>query len=388
MSETPAPPEEAAETAAAPAAAPVETPATTDAAAAPEAVSKESETGQALKEQELSIPALIEAGVHYGHQPGRWNPLMRSYIFGERNGTHIIDLDQTLPLLEEGLDFLRETTAAGGKVLFVGTKRQAQDSVMAEARRAGQYYVNNRWLGGMLTNWKTVKKSIDRYNQYLETLGSEDKRAELSKKEASRMQRAVEKYAKSLEGIRSMERQPDAIFIIDVGKESIAVQEAKRLHIPIVGIVDTNNSPRDIDLIVPGNDDALRAIDLYCVAAANACREGYDQHQQELVAQKRDKPAKQSADSGSATGRRVVEIKQQPRRGRNQSERSAGGGKSYSAGGGKDEGAPPKAAAPTESAPAAESAPPAAAAPAAEAAPPAAAAPAAEAAPAEGEKTE
>ena len=384
MSETPAPPEEAAETAAAPAAAPTETPApAVDAAAAPPnssaagaASSKESEIGQALKEQELSIPALIEAGVHYGHQPGRWNPLMRSYIFGERNGTHIIDLDQTLPLLEEGLDFLRETTAAGGKVLFVGTKRQAQDSVMAEARRAGQHYVNNRWLGGMLTNWKTVKKSIDRYNQYLDTLGNEDKRAELSKKEASRMQRAVEKYGKSLEGIRSMERQPDAIFIIDVGKESIAVQEAKRLHIPIVGIVDTNNSPRDIDLVVPGNDDALRAIHLYCVAAANACREGYDQHQQELVAQKRDQPAKQSADSGSATGRRVVEIKQQPRRGRNQGERSAGGGKSYSAGGGKNEGAAPKAAAPAEPAPAAA------------AAPPAPAAPATEAAPADGEKTE
>jgi len=365
MSETPAAPEEAAETTpAAPAATPeTAAAAPTDAAAAPEASSPsaagaESELGQALKEQEISIRSLIEAGVHYGHQPGRWNPLMRSYIFGERNGTHIIDLDQTLPLLKEGLDFLRETTAAGGTVLFVGTKRQAQASIMTEAKRAGQHYVNNRWLGGMLTNWKTVKKSIDRYNQYLDILGSEDKRAELSKKEQASMQRAVDKYAKSLEGIRSMERQPDAIFMIDVGKESIAVQEAKRLHIPIVGIVDTNNSPRDIDLVVPGNDDALRAIDLYCVAAANACREGYDQHQQELVAQRSSQPAKPAGEAGPASGRRVVEIKQQPRRGRGSrdGERS-GGGKSYSAGGDKEDAAP--AAAPA--APKAETAAPAAA---------------------------
>ena len=354
MSETPAPPTEAAETPAAPAATP-EAPAT-DAAAAPEAPAPsatESELGQALKEQELSIKALIEAGCHYGHQPGRWNPQMRSFIFGERNGTHIIDLDQTLPLLKEALDFLRETTAAGGTVLFVGTKRQAQASIMAEAKRAGQHYVNNRWLGGMLTNWKTVKKSIDRYNEYLETLGNEEKRAELSKKEQAAMTRAVEKYAKSLEGIRSMERPPDAIFIVDTGKESIAVQESNRLHIPIVGIVDTNNSPRDIDFVVPGNDDALRAIDLYCTAAANACREGYEQHQAELVSQRASQPAQPKAEAGPSTGRRVVEIKQQPRRGRNQGERSAGGGKSYSAGGDGPSGggkgdAPAKPAKPAE----------------------------------------
>jgi small subunit ribosomal protein S2 len=335
--------------------------------ATPESAEK-SETGselqQALKEQELSIRALIEAGVHYGHQPGRWNPLMRSYIFGERNGTHIIDLDQTMPLLTEALDFLRETTAAGGTVLFVGTKRQAAGSIMLEAKRAGQHYVNNRWLGGMLTNWKTVKKSIDRYNQYLDTLGNEEKREELSKKEQASMSRQVEKYAKSLEGIRSMERPPDAIFIIDVGKESIAVQESKRLHIPIVGVVDTNCNPRDIDLVVPGNDDALRAIDLYCTAVANACLEGSEQRQAELVAQHRDAPAKPKADPGSKTGRRVVEIKQQPRRGRGQGgERSAGGGKSYSAGSDKPEetAAAPKAAAPaTPPAPAAQAAPAAA----------------------------
>ncbi len=297
-----------------------------------------SELGEALKEQELTIRSLLEAGVHYGHQPGRWNPLMRSYIFGERNGTHIVDLDQTLPMLKDALDFLRETTAAGGKVLFVGTKRQAAGPIMIEARRAGQFYVNKRWLGGMLTNWKTVKKSIDRYNQYIEILGSEEKKAELSKKELSSMTRQVEKYDKSLEGIRSMERTPDALFIIDVGKESIAVQEASRLHIPIVGIVDTNCSPRQIDLVVPGNDDAIRAIDLYCTAAANACREGFEQHQAELIAQKKAAPTPARSESGPKSGRRVVEIKQQPRRGRSQG--SAGGGKSYSAGGTKGDDAP------------------------------------------------
>ena len=332
MSETPATPEAVTT--------PV-TPVTPASPAAPADSAKgdmKSELSEALKEQELSIRSLLEAGVHYGHQPGRWNPLMRSYIFGERNGTHIIDLDQTLPLLTEALDFLRETTAAGGKVLFVGTKRQAAGPIMMEAKRAGQYYVNKRWLGGMLTNWKTVKKSIDRYNQYIEILGSEDKKAELSKKELSSMTRQVEKYDKSLEGIRKMDRVPDAIFIVDVGKESIAVQEGSRLHIPIVGIVDTNCSPRKIDLVVPGNDDAIRSIDLFCTAAANACREGFEQHQAELVAQKKDAPAPTKSDSGPKSGRRVVEIKQQPRRGRSQG--SAGGGKSYSAGGAKGEDAP------------------------------------------------
>ena len=301
-----------------------------DTAAALEGVSQ---TAVLLKKQELSIHSLIEAGVHYGHQPGRWNPLMRHFIFGERNGTHIIDLDQTLPLFSDALGFLRDTTAGGGSVLFVGTKRQAQGSIMTEAKRAGQHYVNNRWLGGMLTNWKTVKKSIDRYNQYLDILGNDEKREELSKKEQSSMLRQVEKYAKSLEGIRKMDRPPNAIFVVDVGKESIAVQEAKRLNIPIIGIVDTNNSPRDIDFVVPGNDDALRAIDLYCTAVANHCIEGRESYQAELVAQRRDKPAPAASEAGSKTGRRVVEIKQQPRRGRGQGTGAAGGGKSYSAGG-------------------------------------------------------
>ncbi len=387
MSDTPATPE-AADPAAAAAPA-ISTPTTP---AAPEATqgtaattaeptpepTMESALASSSKEQEVSVRSLLESGAHFGHQPGRWNPLMKPYIFGERNGTHIIDLDQSLPMFKEALDFLRETTAAGGSVLFVGTKRQAAAPLMLEAKRAGQHYVNNRWLGGMLTNWKTVKKSIDRYNNYLEVLGSEEKREELSKKEQSSMQRQVEKYEKSLEGIRSMSRLPDAIFIIDTGKESIAVQEARRLHIPIVGIVDTNNSPRYIDFVVPGNDDAIRSIDLYCTAVANACREGWEQHQAALVSQRKNTPtADRSADAGNKTGRRVVEIKQQPRRGRGQGERSAGGGKSYSAGSDKPEDAP---ATPTVTVK-----PAAAAAPSKPAAAAAAATPAAPATPAKAE---
>ena len=327
------------------------TPATPAVPTDPNAVEAKSKLGEALKEQDLSIRALLEAGVHFGHQPGRWNPLMKPYIFGERNGTHILDLDQTLPMLKDALDFLRETTAAGGTVLFVGTKRQAAGPIMMEAKRAGQFYINNRWLGGMLTNWKTVKKSIDRYNQYIEILGSEDKKAELSKKELSRLTRQVEKYDKSLAGIRSMQRVPDAIFIVDVGKEAIAVSEGSRLNIPIIGIVDSNCSPRKIDFVVPGNDDAIRAIDLFCTAAANACREGFEKHQAELVAQKKNAPEKAKAKSDAApkSGRRVVEIKQQPRRGRGQG--AAGGGKSYSAGRAEGGAAKSKSIAPAASEP-------------------------------------
>ena len=342
MSETPATPEAASESS---------SPAPTSPAAAgspaPAAQAGQSALQKALKEQDLSVRALLEAGVHFGHQPGRWNPLMRSFIFGERNGTHIIDLDQTYPMMLEALDFLRETTALGGSVLFVGTKRQAAAPIMTEARRAGQHYVNNRWLGGMLTNWKTVKKSIDRFNSYLAILGSEDKKAELSKKELAAMMRQTEKYAKSLDGIRAMERPPAAIFIIDVGKEAIAVQESKRLNIPIVGVVDTNCSPRDIDFVIPGNDDAIRAIDLYCTAVANACLEGYEKHQAELVARRASAPPEAKSESGPSTGRRVVEIKQAPRRGRPSS--SAGGGKAYTSGGGAREEKEPSAPTPAAS---------------------------------------
>ena len=314
----------------------------------------------------LTIPSLLAAGIHFGHQTRRWNPKMRSCLFGERNGIHIIDLDQTLPMFKEALDFIRETTAEGGSVLFVGTKRQAAPSVMHAAQRARQFYVNNRWLGGMLTNWKTVKKSIDRYKTVLETLADEERVAELSKKELARQNRLRQKYEKSLAGIKEMSRLPDVMFVVDVGIESIAVSEAKRLGITIVGVVDSNNDPGSVDFVVPGNDDAIRAIDFYCAHVADACIEGAALHQEKL---RSEEPADQAKDA-AASGRRVVEIKQAPRRSRSTSGRTASAG----GWGEKDEpAAAPAAADPAAAAPAAEA--PAAAAPAAAA--PAAAAPAA-----------
>jgi small subunit ribosomal protein S2 len=260
---------------------------------------------------------------------------MRSYIFGERNGTHIIDLDQTLPLFAEALEFLRDVTADGGRVLFVGTKRQAAPLIEMESRRARQFYVNNRWLGGMLTNWKTVRKSIDRYKQALEVIGDEEKRAELSKKELSRVTRAADKYQKSLEGIIDMTKLPEAVFVIDVGREQIAVSEARRLGIPIVAIVDSNCDPHGIDYVVPGNDDAIRSLDLYCKLVANACIEGEQEHQERLLTEKEAAPAEAAAPAAPGTaGRRVVEIKQAPRRGRGQA-----GGRTHTSGGWADRGA-------------------------------------------------
>ena len=272
-----------------------------------------SETAAALERSELNIRDLIEAGVHFGHQTRRWNPRMKPFIFGERNGVHIVDLDQTLPRFQDALDFVCETTASGGKVLFVGTKRQAQDPIMLEAQRAGQYYVNNRWLGGMLTNFKTVKKSIDRFKELLELLTDEEKVASYTKKELSRVNRAVEKYKKSLEGIKEMTNLPEAIFIVDVNREAIAVSEGQRLGIPIVAIVDSNCSPDDIDFVVPGNDDGIRALQLYCSRIADACIEGDAIHQERVKAQviEAERAKVVAAEkSPTSTGRVVVEISQ------------------------------------------------------------------------------
>jgi len=278
---------------------------------------------EALRGQPLDVRALLGAGVHFGHQTRRWNPRMEPYIFGERDGIHIIDLDLTLPRFQKAIDFLRETVAGGGKVLFVGTKRQAAAPVETEARRSGQYYVNNRWLGGMLTNFRTVKKSIDRYKEMLAILDEEEKLAELSKKERARITREVNKYRRSLEGIKEMTRLPDAVFLIDVGCEEIAVSEARRLGIPIVAVVDTNCDPEGIDFVVPGNDDAIRAIHLYCVRVADACLEGAEifneRVQAEKAAEAERKPEAQAP--APSTGRVVVEIKQPPRRGRGADER-------------------------------------------------------------------
>ena len=302
------------------------------------AASGESQTAAEIEREAavLSVRSLLEAGAHFGHQTHRWDPQMKPYIFGERNGTHILDLDQTLPLLREALDFVREACAEGGKVLFVGTKRQAAHSIETEALRSNQFYVNNRWLGGMLTNWKTVKKSIDRYKTIIETLDDEEKRQEYSKKELARFGRLREKYRKSLHGIREMAHLPSAIFIIDVSKEQIAVSEGRRLGIPIMAVVDSNCSPKGVDFIVPGNDDAIRAIDLYCQLVADACTEGAREHNERLQSEAEAAPATQAG--GPGIGRRVVEIKQAPRRSRSQ--QGATSGRTQSAGGRRSEEAP------------------------------------------------
>ena len=276
-----------------------------------------SATAAELQRSELGVRELMEVGAHFGHQTGRWNPRMKPYLFGERNGVHIIDLDQSLPLFLEALDYLREVTSGGGKVLFVGTKRQAQAALRFEAERAGQYYVNNRWLGGMLTNFKTVKKSIDRFKAFQEQVSNPDKAAELSKKELSGVTRQIEKYRKSLDGIQGMSRLPDALFVIDIEREAIAVAEARRLGIPIVAIVDSNCDPLQIDFPIPGNDDATRAIHLYCQRVADACLEGSAQHQDQLRKDgTRDDKGAAEEKPAVGTGRLVVEIKQPPRRGR------------------------------------------------------------------------
>jgi small subunit ribosomal protein S2 len=265
--------------------------------------------------RELSVRSLLEAGAHFGHQTRRWDPRMKPFIFGERHGVHILDLDQTAVRFRAALDFLRETVASGGKVLFVGTKRQAQAPIKLEAESCKQFYVNNRWLGGMLTNFRTVKRSIERFKDHLALVGDEEKANELSKKELSRITRSIAKYEKSLEGIKEMSRLPDALFVIDVTKEHIALSEAQRLGIPIVAIVDSNANPEGIDYVIPANDDAIRALNLYCGLVADACREGAELHNERVQSEVSEQAAGRRAEAPS-TGRRVVEIKQPPRRGR------------------------------------------------------------------------
>src|SRR6266550_760581 len=218
---------------------------------------------------------LLEAGVHFGHQVRRWNPKMKEYIFGERNGIYIIDLQKTQKMFREALQAVSNMVAEdrGKTVLFVGTKRQAQDAVREEAERSGQYYVNQRWLGGLLTNFQTVQKSIKRLKD-LEAMQTDGRYEKLTKKERIKLDRERESLNKNLSGIKSMTRLPDAVFIIDVKKEEIAVAEANRLGIPIVAVVDTNCSPEGIDYVIPGNDDALRAVRLFASRIADAVLEG------------------------------------------------------------------------------------------------------------------
>jgi small subunit ribosomal protein S2 len=215
----------------------------------------------------VSMAQLLEAGAHFGHQTHRWNPKMKPYIFGDRNGVHIIDLSQSVPLFARALEFVRASVQGGGKVLFVGTKRQAQDPIAEAARRSGQHYVNHRWLGGMLTNWKTISGSIKKFKQLEEQLAGDT--LGLTKKEILKLTRERDKFELSLGGIRDMGGLPDVIFIIDVNKEELAVKEANVLGIPVVAILDTNTDPTGIAFPVPGNDDASRAILLYVNAIAD-----------------------------------------------------------------------------------------------------------------------
>jgi small subunit ribosomal protein S2 len=221
---------------------------------------------------EFSMRQLLEAGVHYGHQTARWNPKMGEYIYGDRNGIHILDLTQTVPLLDAALKLVRDTVAKGGRILFVGTKRQAQKPVAEAAEKCAQYYMNHRWLGGTLTNWQTVSKSIQRLKQIDEQMahGAEG----LTKKERLNIEREQGKLQASLGGIREMGARPDLLFVIDVGKEGLAILEAQKLGIPVIGIVDTNCSPKGVDYVIPGNDDAARAIALYCDLISRAALDG------------------------------------------------------------------------------------------------------------------
>jgi small subunit ribosomal protein S2 len=274
----------------------------------------------------VSMRQMLEAGVHFGHQTRYWHPKMRPFIFGERNKIHIINLEKTLPLFNEAMGFIKKLAQNGGTVLFVGTKRQAQDIVAEEARRAGMPFVSHRWLGGMLTNYRTVKKSIERLKMLEATLGDETNSKKLSKKELLNMDREREKLEKSLGGIKDMGGVPDALFVVDVGHEYIAVTEAGKLNVPVVGVVDSNCKPDGVDYVIPGNDDAIRAIRLYAAAAADAVIEGASQRDvahatgDDEFVEVKDEPArikvvakKKTAD-GVATEETVVDAAPKPKR--------------------------------------------------------------------------
>jgi small subunit ribosomal protein S2 len=227
---------------------------------------------------DFTMRQLLEAGVHFGHQKHRWNPKMASYIYGVRNNIHIIDLAQTVPMLHRALQAVSDTVASGGRVLFVGTKRQAAEPIVAAAKQAAQYYVNARWLGGMLTNWKTISRSIDRLKELDSTLEGGEVQG-LTKKERLTLTREREKLENALGGIKDMGGLPDLLFVIDTNKEAIAVQEAQRLNVPVVAIIDTNCNPDGITYPVPGNDDAGRAVTLYCDLIARAAIDGISRAQ-------------------------------------------------------------------------------------------------------------
>ncbi len=247
----------------------------------------------------ISMKELLEAGVHFGHQTRRWNPKMRPYIFGKRNGIYIVDLQKTLQLFEEASTFVRELVSSGGTVLFVGTKRQAQDVVREEATRCGMFYVANRWLGGTLTNFVTVRKSVERFKDLERQLGNPE--AQVTKKERAQLERERAKMEKNLGGIRDMESLPDALYVIDTNHEHNAVHEANRLGIPVVAVVDTNCDPDVVDYPIPGNDDAIRAIKLFTSRVADSAQEGVamvEGRSEEQAPVAQPAPAKEAAANG------------------------------------------------------------------------------------------
>ena len=237
---------------------------------------------------EFSMRQLLEAGVHYGHQTARWNPRMGEFIYGDRNGIHIIDLTQTVPMLDAALKVVRDTVAKGGRILFVGTKRQAQEAIAQEARRCGQFSVTHRWLGGTLTNFVTIRNSIERLKEIEQKM--DDASAPLIKKERLRLERERMKLHRNLEGIRNMQQLPDALFVVDPKKEAIAVSEANKLGIPVIAIVDTNCDPELVDYVIPGNDDAIRTIRLFSSKIADAYMGGSGQLKEQRQIAAKDQP--------------------------------------------------------------------------------------------------
>jgi len=259
----------------------------------------------------IAMTELLEAGVHFGHQTKRWNPKMKEYIFGERNGIYILDLGKTVKLFREAEEFVTNLASEGRTILFVGTKRQAQDVIAEEAQRCGMFFVNERWLGGLLTNFATIQRSLGRLRD-LEAMATDGRFDTLSKKEIARNEKERRKLAKNLEGIRQMSRLPDAVFIVDTKKEQIAVDEARKLKIPVIGIVDTNCDPDEVDFVIPGNDDALRAIRLFASRIADSVIAGRDM-KQSIDAEAARQAAEDAAANADSDPRRAARPQRRPR---------------------------------------------------------------------------
>lgn len=269
----------------------------------------------------ISIKQLLEAGVHFGHQTSRWNPKMKEFIFGERNGIHIVDLQQTLKLFKEAVDFLYDLGVEGKEVLFVGTKRQAQEAIEEDAKRCGMHFVTNRWLGGLLTNFTTIQNSIKRYKQ-LETMKADGSYKNFSKKEVAQLERERKKLDKNLRGIRDMDKLPDSVFIIDTDREAIAVKEASRLGIPVIAIVDTNCNPDLIDYVIPGNDDALRSVKLFTSTVSDAIQAGRNVWETRMEEERLAKEEAEKAEAAARAAREAARLARKAEREKAEAEKA------------------------------------------------------------------